>query len=59
MNLTSLMLAKVEQYQEEMAAEVVARDSRGETVAAANLARDYRRLTAVRCYLEDRERRAA
>lgn len=54
MNATNLLLAKVEEYQAEIFAEMSEYDARGETIAAVNLAREYRRLTTIRCYLEER-----
>jgi hypothetical protein len=57
MNATTLMLAKVEEYQEEIAAEIDGYNADGEEVAALKLCGEYRRLTGIRCYLEDRAAR--
>lgn len=54
MNLTNAMLVKVEEYQAETFEEMDELNADGETIGAEKLAREYRRLTTIRCYLEDR-----
>lgn len=52
--MSETMLSKVNEYQDEIAAEMDAMSADGEAVAVEKLGREYRRLTTIRCYLEDR-----